>query len=168
MYAETDTPQTDRRSIDRLIPWLFVLGFLVVIAVNATMVYVALGSFSGLVTDRPYDRGRAYNVTLEARARQDALGWTTRFAMESQGDGQQRLLLEVVDGAGAPVGGAAVEATLVRPVERGHDRGLALSERGAGRYVGLVTLDLPGLWEARIVIQRGQDRFAAIKRVMVP
>ena len=31
-----------------------------------------------------------------------------------------------------------------------------------------VTLDLPGLWEARIVVQRGADSFAAIKRVMVP
>ncbi len=168
MSVQTDTPRTDRRPIDGLIPWLFVLGFLVVIAVNAAMVYVALGSFSGLVTDRPYDRGRAYNATLDARAKQDALGWTTRFAMEPQGDGQQRLVLEVIDGAGAPVGGAAVDATLVRPVERGHDRGLALSERGAGRYAGVVALDLPGLWEARIVIQRGQDRFAAIKRVMVP
>lgn len=158
----------EQRPIDRVIPWLFVLGFLVVILVNAVMVYVALGSFSGLVTDRPYDRGRAYNATLDARARQDALGWTTRFAIDAQGDGTQRLLLEVTDRSGAPVGGATVDATLVRPVERGHDRGLALSERGAGRYAGAVALDLPGVWEARIVVQRGADRFAATKRVMVP
>lgn len=158
----------EQRPIDRLIPWLFVLGFLVVILVNAVMVYVALGSFSGLVTDRPYDRGRAYNTTLEARAKQDALGWTARFAIDAQGDGTQRLLLEVTDREGAPIAGATVDATLVRPVERGHDRGAALSERGAGRYAGTVALDLPGLWEARIVVQRGTDRFAAIKRVMVP
>lgn len=157
-----------QRPIDRLIPWMFVLGFLVVILVNALMVYAALGSFSGLVTDRPYDRGRAYNATLDARARQDALGWTTRFALDSQGDGTQRLLLEVTDRTGAPIAGATVDATLVRPIERGHDRGVALSERGAGRYAGTVALDLPGLWEARIVVERGTDRFAAIKRVMVP
>jgi nitrogen fixation protein FixH len=158
----------EQRPVDRLIPWLFVLGFLVVILVNALMVYVALGSFSGLVTDRPYDRGRAYNTTLEARAKQDALGWTSRFALDSQGDGTQRLLLDVADQAGAPIAGATVDVTLVRPVERGHDRGVALSERGAGRYAGTVALALPGLWEARIVVQRGADRFAAIKRVMVP
>lgn len=157
-----------QRPVDRLIPWMFVLGFLVVILVNASMVYVALASFSGLVTDRPYDRGRAYNATLDARARQDALGWTTRFALDAQGDGTQRLLVEVTDPAGTPVAGATVEATLMRPVERGHDRAVALSERGAGRYAGTVALDLSGLWEARIVVQRGADRFAAIKRVMVP
>lgn len=160
--------QANRRPIDRVIPWLFVLGFLVVIAVNGAMVYVALGSFSGLVTDRPYDRGRAYNTTLEARAKQESLGWTARFALEPQGDGTQRLLLEMLDRAGAPVAGATVDTTLVRPVERGHDRSVSLSERGAGRYAGAVALDLPGLWEARIVVMRGQDRFAAIKRVMVP
>lgn len=156
------------RPIDRLIPWMFVLGFVVVILVNALMVYVALGSFSGLVTDRPYDRGRAYNTTLEARARQEALGWTARFAIDAKGDGTQRLQLEVTDREGAPIAGATVDVTLVRPVERGHDRGVALSARGAGRYAGTVALDLPGLWEARIVVQRGTDRFAAIKRVTVP
>lgn len=156
------------RPIDRLIPWLFVLGFLVVIAVNAAMVYVALGSFSGLVTDRPYDRGRAYNTTLEARAKQEALGWTLRFAAQAEGDGSQRLLLEVSDAAGAPVSGASVDITFLRPVERGHDRKATLSERGAGRYAGAVALDRPGLWEAQIVVERGTDRFAATKRLTLP
>lgn len=162
------TTDASPHPIDRIIPWLFVLGFLVVIVVNALMVYVALGSFSGLVTERPYDRGRAYNTELEARAKQDALGWTLRFATGPAGDGTQHLQLEATDRAGLALSGADVEVAFVRPVERGHDRGAVLAERGAGRYAGSVALDLPGLWDARIVVQRGVDRFEALKRVTVP
>ena len=39
-------------SRSRYIPWLFVAGFAIVIAVNGVMVWFAVGSFSGLYTDR--------------------------------------------------------------------------------------------------------------------
>ena len=44
----------------RYIPWLFVGGFALVVAVNATMIWFAVGSFSGLYTQKPRDRGLHY------------------------------------------------------------------------------------------------------------
>ncbi|MCK6450355.1 MAG: FixH family protein [Alphaproteobacteria bacterium] len=156
------------RPSDRLIPWLFVLGFLVVFAVNAVMVTIALGSFSGLVTDRAYDRGRAYNRTLEARAAQEALGWQVRLGVVPAEPGIVRLTVEAADRGGAPLSGATVTATLVRPIEPGHDRAVDLTERGAGRYGATLPVDLAGQWEARITVARGQDRYQAARRVIVP
>ena len=51
-------------SRSRYIPWLFVAGFAVVIAVNATMIWFAVGSFSGLYTPVPRDRGLHYNAII--------------------------------------------------------------------------------------------------------
>ena len=48
----------------RWIPWTYAAGMLVVIAVNAVLITAALRSFPGLVVQRPYDRGIAYNEEL--------------------------------------------------------------------------------------------------------
>ena len=156
------------RPIDRAIPWMFVLGFLVVFAVNAAMVAVALGSFSGLVTDRAYERGRTYNRTLESRATQEALGWQVRLGVEPGGPGILRLTVEVADRSGAPVSGAGVSVGLVRPVQQGHDHVVHLAQRGAGRYAADAPIDLPGQWDARIAVTRGQDSYLASRRVIAP
>src|SRR5690606_20688559 len=50
----------------RYIPWLFAAGFAIVFAVNATMVGVAVGSFSGLYTPKPRDRGLHFNEVIAA------------------------------------------------------------------------------------------------------
>ena len=60
---------------DRHIPWLFVLGFAIVFAVNGTMIWFAVGSFSGLYTPKPRDRGLHYNDVVAAQQARDTLGW---------------------------------------------------------------------------------------------
>ena len=59
----------------RHIPWFFVAGFAIVFAVNATMITIAVGSFSGLYTPKPRDRGLHYNEIIAAQQARDALGW---------------------------------------------------------------------------------------------
>ena len=54
----------------RYIPWLFVGGFAIVIAVNAVMIWFAVGSFSGLYSDRAREVGLHYNRRAQLRARQ--------------------------------------------------------------------------------------------------
>src|SRR4029450_1059651 len=59
----------------RYIPWLFVAGFALVVAVNATMIWLAVRSSSGLHPAKPRDRGLNYNAVVEAQKSRDALGW---------------------------------------------------------------------------------------------
>ena len=66
------------------IPWVFVGGLLLVVAVNAVLIVTAVGSFTGLTTGHSYDRGRAYNHVLAEAARQDALGWTDSVTLSVQ------------------------------------------------------------------------------------
>ena len=68
----------------RYIPWLFVAGFAVVIAVNAIMIWFAVGSFSGLYTPVPRDRGLHYNAIIAEQKARDALGWRVETAWHAE------------------------------------------------------------------------------------
>ena len=93
------------------IPWVFVGGLLLVVAVNAVLVVTAVGSFTGLTTGRSYDRGRAYNHVLAEAARQDALGWTDKVTLSAG-----VLRVAVRDREGNPVAGR-LEGVLHRPIK---------------------------------------------------
>src|SRR5690606_15078373 len=56
-------------------PWLFVAALGLVVAVNGVLISYAVGSFSGLDTAQPYERGLDYNATLAAARAQEEMGW---------------------------------------------------------------------------------------------
>jgi nitrogen fixation protein FixH len=152
----------------RWVPWLFVGAFLVVLAANATLVWVALGSFPGLETEGAYDKGLAYDETLAAAARQEALGWHAAIDLAPRGDGRTaRLAVAFTDAAGAPVTGLEVEALFRRPTVAGLDSTVRLSREGGGRHGALVEL-APGQWDMRIVARRGGETWQTVERVRLP
>ena len=88
-------------SRSRHIPWLFVGGFAVVIAVNAIMICFAVGSFSGLYTSKPRDRGLHYNAIVAEQQIRDALGWRVDAVWRPE---TGRLELNLFEASGRPVG----------------------------------------------------------------
>ncbi|MCW8086112.1 FixH family protein [Sabulicella glaciei] len=149
---------TERKS--RWIPWVFVGGMGVVVAVNAVLITSAVGTFTGVTTGRAYDRGRAYNHVIEEGRRQDALGWTARVA-RSGGD----VAVTVTDAAGIPVSGL-LEAELLRPLD---GERVAL---GAAAARGRFALALPealraGQWELRGRVSTGDGRHLDIRHRLV-
>jgi nitrogen fixation protein FixH len=127
-----------------------VLGFFAaVMAVNAVMVWLALGSFPGMVSVDPYREGLAYNHTLETRERQRALGW--QVAVEAAQQGNPRLIeARFLDRAGVPLRALEVTARMIRPVARGADRIIALREVAPGLY--RAEDDVPSLGHWRLEI----------------
>ena len=157
-------------------PWLFVAAFVVVIAVNGVMIKLAIGSFSGLDTEHPYERGLGYNETLAAARAQEALGWQVAYDAVSAGDatpdGQPiSVAARFLDRDGNALTGLAVRALLQRPAVEGHDVELPLVERGGGRYVAETALTLPGQWDLRIVAAAAESDGAswqASRRILLP
>lgn len=161
----------------RWYPWLFVAGFMVVIAVNGVMVTLAIDSFAGLETDHPYERGLAYNETLAAARAQDALGWQVQFAIapNAAAGGESRPVTidsRFLDRDGAPLTGLVVRAILKRPTAAGHDREVQLLDQGAGRYGATAELPLAGQWDLRVVAvapEDGQNRsWQSTRRILLP
>jgi nitrogen fixation protein FixH len=163
-------PGNARRS--RWIPWGFVGFFAVVAAVQAVLVYFAIESFSGLATDSPYERGLEYNKTLAVKAAETALGWQveTRFVEgASPATGRAgKLELELRDRDGKPITGAAIAATLRRPLGAEVTLELALRSAAPGLYRAAAELPLAGQWDVDLDIDAPAGEAHFTHRIFVP
>lgn len=148
---------TSRR--DRWIPWTFVGGMVVVVVVNAIMVWFALSTFTGTTVERAYERGRLYNEVLAEAERQARLGW--RFSVVWEAGAEERLVgrlvLVAVDADAAPVDRLDIRASLIRPLERPDPIALGFTQVGPGRYVAPIAVPRPGQWEVRLAARRGAE-----------
>ena len=154
-----------RRS--RWIPWVFVGGFLLVVAVNATLIVFAVRSFSGLTTTEPYTRGLRFNEQIREAETYGKLGWrvAARFSPIAARRGTVEVKLAGRDGA--PLADAEISAEFSRPVEKGHDFTLTLRSRGGGRYVAEADFPLAGVWDVKYRIERAAGLLKARDRLQV-
>ncbi|MBI2254655.1 MAG: FixH family protein [Proteobacteria bacterium] len=158
---KSNTPA--RRSL--WIPGLFVLGFLIVIAVNGVLIYTSISSFSGLETDGAYERGLHYNQSLALAAANAETGWHAEPKVSDAGNAARKLEITVTDRTGAPVTELQVEAYLVRPTNAGMDDTLALTDLGNGRYAADFTPKAMGNWELRLQAKRGDVTWQQVQRI---
>ncbi len=151
----------------RWIPSLFVLGFLIVVAVNTVLIVMATGSFSGLVVAHPYKKGSEYSRLHQALQDQKELGWSYSLQAEPRGDGHVRLVMQWRDGGALALPDLVVTVEASRPVENIAPFTVDLQARGGGRYEALLQLPREGLWDLRIAASQGPRRFVAAERIRV-
>jgi nitrogen fixation protein FixH len=147
-----------------IVPWLFVAGFAIVIAVNGTMMWLAIDSFSGLYSGHARERGVHYNEVVAQQRSRDALGWAVQAGWQPRSN---RLDLTLSDATGQPLEGAAVTVELIRPAEKRPPVEVTMSGLGSGKFSGSVLLPARGNWDADIVIEAGGQRFALTKRLFL-
>lgn len=151
----------------RWIPSLFVLGFLVVVGVNAVLIVTATGSFSGLVVAHPYKKGAEYTQVHQALVEQKALDWHYTLETVEQGGGRVRLAMQWNDRAGLALSDLGVSLDASRPVENVPPIEVDLQSRGGGRYEAVLVLPRDGLWDLRITAEQGERQFVAAERIRV-
>lgn len=151
----------------RWIPWLFVGMFAVIIAVNGTMVSIALSSWTGLTTQNHYLEGLAYNQRLAAAEAQEALGWELALRSEAPGASRLAVAFDARDAAGEPLYADYLRVAFVRPTHEGHDFEVTLQPRGAGHFETDVEMPLPGVWDLRLLLVRGAEAYQVTERVFV-
>lgn len=150
---------TPRRSL--WIPWVFVGGMLVVVAVNGVLVYAALTTFGGVTTPKAYERGRLYNEVLAEAVRQEALGWRITAQLH-----EGVLRVNAADRDGAPLAGE-LSGALLRPLD-GERLPLDFAAAAPGVWIAAAPALRPGQWEVRLRLARGADRSDATIRVIAP
>ncbi|CAA7612961.1 FixH family protein [Magnetospirillum sp. SS-4] len=150
-------------------PYIFVGGFAVVLLVNFTMAYFASSTFSGLSTEQAYEKGLAYNQTLDEVRRQEEMGWTVEAEIDPAANHGVHVTVRYADHEGRPVDGLSVRAKLVRPTARGHDREVALAPVASGAYATLQELPLPGVWDMTVEARgAGGVSYELARRILVP
>lgn len=109
---------------------IFFAFFAAIFLMNGAMIYSAISTYSGIVSNEPYRKGLHYNDRIDADERQARLGWTGRIEVARDG----HVVVTLAGRDGRPIDGARVNAQLGRPTTNRHDLRLDLSEITAGRY----------------------------------
>jgi len=154
----------------RWIPWTIVGCMALVVAVNGSLVYFALESWTGLTTDHAYEDGLAYNRVIEESEKEANLGWDLAIDFVSDGKGTRsgRLVVLAKDKGGRPLDNLTVKAEFERPVEELPPVAATLAGDRRGRYAASVTLPRAGQWEVYLVAGAYGAIYRTGRRIIVP
>ena len=143
-------------------PW-YLVGFFVVLAImDGIFVTIATRTHTGVVTDEAYNRGLAYNETIEAAEAQDALGWQSSVRLDDTG-----LVFEITDTVGKPLSGASVRAEISRPLEADQGQIVSLNEARPGVYSADIEFPADGQWDARVFLTWQSHTYQTRERLIV-
>ncbi len=153
------------RKSDKYIPWYFVGFFALLFIWDGYFTYLATSTFTGVVEDHTYNRGKNYNQTIAASDAQAALGWKSILTLQSD---DAQLIFKLRDADGNAISGAKVVAFFFRPTQAGGDTLKPLTETNSGTYQINTVGTAPGQWDVRIFVQWKQLRYQMSKRIVVP
>jgi len=153
----------DMTRSDRMIPWMIVGFFVVVAAVNVVFISLAISSHSGVVVDKAYQRGLAYNDVIKAAEAQDTLGWSVDVLLTVD-----RLQAVLTDASGQPIEDALVTARLQRPVKDSWDQKVDLAAGEGGLYSAAFDPIKGGQWTVKVDIVWKQQSYHYQDRFLIP
>jgi len=125
--------------------WSLIAFFIVFASVDAYYVYTAVSTHTGVIDDRAYEDGLAYDAFAEKARAQDSLGVRLDPRFENNS-----LIVTFTDKAGRPIENARISAALVRRIQGGSDFEVSLGYRGDGVYSAPLDLPFHGRWTANL------------------
>lgn len=134
---------------------MFIAFFAVVVAVNVTMMRVAVSTFSGVESETPYKNGLAYNTRLEEARRQAERGWAIDASLQRGEDGVVAVTVVARDKAGKPITDLTGVVRLERPTDKKQDREATIAAAGQGRYVTTIAGIESGQWDVVVLFGEG-------------
>jgi len=152
---------------DRIWPTLIVAALFGNVALGFVLIRVAKGDEHFAVEPDYYRKAVAWDSTMAQAVRNTALGWqlTPRLGAV-QPDQDAILVLDVQDAAGLAVVGAVITIEAMPVAYAGEVlRTVMLPATEAGRYRAAMAMARTGLWELRIDVVRGTERFTSNLRL---
>jgi nitrogen fixation protein FixH len=152
----------------RMVLFMMVAFFGVVIGVNMIMMRLAIQTLSGTEVDSAYSASLAYEGEIAAARDQNARNWKVDAHIQRAADGGATVQVEARDDSGKPMSGLKFEGRFERPTDRKADRPVVLAEMGIGIYRGKAALIAPGQWD--LVLEgtaAGRRMFLSKNRVLL-
>jgi nitrogen fixation protein FixH len=164
-----DAVQHSPKPLTGRMVFFLLLGFFgVVIGVNLVMMMLAIRTLPGTEVDSAYSASLAYRKEIAAARDQDGRNWHVDAQVERAPNGGAGLRVEARDDDGRPLPGLTFQGRFERPTDRHADQTVELAETGAGIYRGSAPLIAPGQWV--LVLQgdvAGRRMFLSRNRVLL-
>ncbi len=127
-----------------------------ILALAATIGTIIVGtrSFEGIVIEKPYEAGLAWDETRQRKAK---LGWTVTVQVSPLRTGGNELLIGAYDRNRAPVADAVVSVTVSRPSTKAYDKSYQTVRQADGRYRAAVDFPLYGNWDVLVEVVRDKE-----------
>ncbi len=148
----------------RVWPWVPVGLLACMLAGLGTMATIAVRD-PGFALERDYyAKAVAYDRVIAQRGENARLAWSLQTKVGEAAVGTSTLLVVEAHDAGGPITGARVSVEAIRNASAQSSLETTLIERAPGEYEGRLPLGRGGLWELRLMLVRGADRFTAVER----
>ncbi|HAT49080.1 MAG: FixH family protein [Nitrospirae bacterium] len=150
-----DTHHSESSKKFHLNPWLtgLVLFFVCVFIANGVMIILGMETFNGVTTANHYEKGLAFNETLQQRQKQENLGLSVDLPDPGLVSGVAGLVrMTLKDRMGQPITGVTIQGSLYRSVQEGKDQPVVMQEQKPGLYEAQVKPPLPGHWELHLTL----------------
>ena len=152
----------------RMVFFMTVSFFAVVIGVNLVMMRLAIQTLPGTEVDSAYSASLAYGKEIATARDQSERNWKVDAHVERSGQGGATLQVEVRDNTGRPMSGLTFQGRFERPTDRRADRPVELAETGIGIYRGNAETIAPGQWDLVLEgVAAGQRMFLSKNRVLL-
>lgn len=138
----------------RLVIAVLVIVSILALAATLGTIIVGTRSFEGIVVDKPYEAGLAFDEKEQQKSR---LGWKVAVEGTQFRTGENELLIRAADGNGRPLANASVTVTVSRPSTRDYDKTYPSVRHKDGLYHALVVFPLYGAWDVAIEVIRNND-----------
>lgn len=122
----------------------------VIISVNSLFIFFAIDTWPGLTTEDSYKKGLAYNQTIDAAAKQSAMGWNSIVTVDAATNTDKTIIIRMTEDADTPIGKLVVTAKMERAVGDHKTQIITLSETAPGEYSGTFKEPAEGRWIAEI------------------
>ena len=138
------------------------------VAANVWLMRIATGDPSFAVEENYYQRGVHWDDEMAQRARNTELGWHLLATLSPIEHGRGAgLSVFLNDSLVAPIDNASVVVWAVHMARASQPVEVTLRSSAPGEYAARVPIERAGLWELRIDVHRGPDRFTATERLDV-
>ncbi|MBR1151660.1 FixH family protein [Bradyrhizobium sp. JYMT SZCCT0428] len=152
----------------RMVFFMLVAFFGVVIGVNLVMMRFAIQTLPGTEVDSAYSASLGYEKQILAARDQNARNWKVDAHVERSEQGGATLQIEARDSSGRPMSGLKFQGRFERPTDRRADLLVVLAEVGIGIYRGSALAIAPGQWDLVLEgVSAGQRLFLSKNRVLL-
>ena len=130
------SPVSPKPLTGRMVLFMLLAFFGVVIGVNMIMMRLAIETLPGTEVDSAYSASLAYEKEIAAAHDQDARAWKVNAHVQRGPDGGATVQVEARDNRGKPMSGLTFQGRFERPTDRRADQPVGLTEVGIGIYRG--------------------------------
>jgi nitrogen fixation protein FixH len=147
-------------------PYIIIIFFAIVVAINIIYIIVASDSWRGLAIKNSYKKGLNYNQTIAQAEKQKELGWKINYQYKSSAKNPKKgkFIFYITDEKNNIIKDIDIIIKFSRPVQEGYDFMTKSSFKNNSYFID-VEFPMLGNWNANILAYiKNSDKEYRIKR----